>query len=122
MASAWGNSWGKAWGNSWGPITTTDFSGGHFYEFWRKKWQKKWKKKEPTIEEIVQFVKEKPAKALEIAKEIEPVKYQEIDTSAILANAKMVEAIADQILVAIKIQQIKMQREEEEIIIFLMVQ
>ena len=122
MASAWGNSWGKAWGNSWGPITTINFSGGHFYEFWRKKWQKKWKKKEPTIEEIVEFVEEKPAKALEIAKEIEPVKYQEIDKSAILANAKMVEAIADQILVAIKIQQIKMQREEEEIIIFLMMQ
>jgi len=96
--------------------------GGHFYEFWRKKWEKQWKKKKPTIKQIVKFVEEEPEEALEIVKEMEPVKYQEIDTSAILTNAKLVETIADQILLAIKIQQIKMQREEEEIIIFLMMQ
>jgi hypothetical protein len=96
--------------------------GGHFYEFWQKKWEKQWKKKKPTIKQIVKFVEEEPEEALEIVKEMDPVKYQEIDTSAILTNAKLVETIADQILLAIKIQQIKMQREEEEIIIFLMMQ
>ena len=114
MASAWGNSWGKAWGNSWGPITTINFSGGHFYEFWRKKWAKQWETKTPDIKEVIEFIEEEPEQAIEVAATVAP-KYASIRPETLKINEKLAENIANQIIVAIKIQQLKIAQEEEDI-------
>lgn len=113
MASAWGNSWGKAWGNSWGSISTFDF-GGIYADFWRKKWKKQWERKTPTLEEVIEFIEEEPAQAIEAAATVAP-KYAQIQPETLKINEKLTENIAKQILVAIKIQQIRIAQEEEDI-------
>jgi nitrogen regulatory protein PII-like uncharacterized protein len=118
MTSAWGASFGaaraSAWGNSWGSITTLNFSGGHFYEFWRKKWAKQWETKTPDIEEVIEFIEEEPEQAIEVAATVSP-KYASIQPETLKINEKLAENIAKQIIVAIKIQQIKIAQEEEDI-------
>jgi hypothetical protein len=116
MASAWGRSWGNSWGNSWGTIATNVFDGGGVYaEFWRKKWKKQWERKPPTINDLIEFVEKEPEKAVEIAQAIEPKKYENITTENIQVNEKLAENIARQILIAIKLQIIKIELEEEDI-------
>lgn len=88
--------------------------GGHYYEFWRKKWAKQWETKTPDIEEVIEFIEEEPEQAIEAAATVAP-KYAAIEPETLKINKKLAENIAKQILVAIKIQQIRIAQEEEDI-------
>lgn len=89
--------------------------GGHYYAYWHKKWSEQWERKTPTIKEIIEFVEQEPEKAVEVAKTIAPKKYKKLDIENIKTSEKLAENVAHQILVAIKIQQVKMAQEEEDI-------
>ena len=88
--------------------------GGHYYEFWRKKWAKQWETKTPDIEEVIEFIEEEPEQAIEVAATVAP-KYASIQPETLKINEKLAENIANQIIVAIKIQQLKIAQEEEDI-------
>jgi nitrogen regulatory protein PII-like uncharacterized protein len=88
--------------------------GGHYYEFWRKKWAKQWETKTPDIEEVIEFIEEEPEQAIEVAATVSP-KYASIQPETLKINEKLAENIAKQIIVAIKIQQIRIAQEEEDI-------
>lgn len=89
-------------------------TGGHYYEFWRKKWAKQWETKTPDIEEVIEFIEEEPEQALKVAATVAP-KYASIQPETLKINEKLAENIANQIIVAIKIQQIRIAQEEEDI-------
>jgi hypothetical protein len=89
-------------------------TGGHYYDFWHKKWAKQWERKTPTLEEVIEFIEEEPAQAIEAAATVAP-KYASIQPETLKINEKLAENIANQILVAIKIQQIRIAQEEEDI-------
>ncbi len=89
-------------------------AGGHYYEFWRKKWAKQWETKTPDIQEVIEFIEEEPEQAIKVAATVAP-KYASIQPETLKINEKLAENIAKQIIVAIKIQQIKIAQEEEDI-------
>lgn len=89
-------------------------TGGHYYEFWRKKWAKQWETKTPDIKEVIEFIEEEPEQAIEVAATVAP-KYASIQPETLKINEKLAENIANQIIVAIKIQQIRIAQEEEDI-------
>jgi nitrogen regulatory protein PII-like uncharacterized protein len=89
-------------------------TGGHYYEFWRKKWAKQWETKTPDIEEVIEFIEEEPEQAIEVAATVSP-KYASIQPETLKINEKLAENIAKQIIVAIKLQQIRIAQEEEDI-------
>jgi hypothetical protein len=89
-------------------------AGGHYYEFWRKKWAKQWETKTPDIEEVIEFIEEEPEQAIEVAATVSP-KYASIQPETLKINEKLAENIAKQIIVAIKLQQLRIAQEEEDI-------
>lgn len=77
--------------------------------YWRKQWERF--KKKPTIAEVVEIVKDKPAAALEVVREATPSlarKYPEVDYTDVLKNVALQRFIAKQLI------DIQQQRDDDE--------
>ncbi len=64
--------------------------------------------------ERVSYIEEEPEQAIEVAATVSP-KYASIQPETLKINEKLAENIAKQIIVAIKLQQLRIAQEEEDI-------
>lgn len=90
--------------------------GGHYVDWWRKKWEAQFKRTEelPTLEEVEEFVEEQPAQALEALRTVAPSVALGITPALLAANERLIQSIADQLLIAIELRRIQ-QAEDDDI-------
>lgn len=98
------------------PPTPPEVIGGHYYDFWRKKYLEQWQKNDapPKLQEVIEYVKEKPEEALEVAKQIAPAKTSGISINDLINNIYYVKLIAKQIIIEIKLRQLEARIKSEE--------
>lgn len=94
-----------------GNITLT--GGGFWEEEYRKMW--KWaNKKKPTIEEVVEYVEDEPKEALEVVRKVAPGKVAGINVAELRNNTQAAEFVAQQLMVAIELRKVQIEREADE--------
>jgi len=96
----------------------TEIIGGHYVDWWVKKWNAQFKRNEseelPTLEEVEEFVEEQPAQALEALRIVAPSVALGITPALLAANERLIQSIADQLLIAIELRRIQ-QAEDDDI-------
>ena len=92
--------------------------GGHYVDWWVKKYNAQFNRDEPedlpTLEEIEEFVEEQPAQALEALRTVAPSVALGITPALLAANERLIQSIADQLLIAIELRRIQ-QAEDDDI-------
>lgn len=85
--------------------------------FWATEYRKmlEWAKKKPTLAEVVEYVEEEPQKALEVAREVAPQAVAGIDLTELRNNTQQAEIVAKQIMVAIELRKLEIERDEDDI-------
>lgn len=94
-------------------------TGGHYFDWWRKKWEAQFKA--PTVEEVEEFVKESPVQALDVLREVAPSVARGVTPALLASNAKLLESIAQQLHIAIKLKRIQLDEEDDEEALLMMV-
>ena len=89
-----------------------EVTGGHYFDWWRKKWQEQFKA--PTVAEVEEFVEESPAEALEVLREIAPQAARGVTPALLENSARLLESIAQQLHIAIKLRRIQLDEEDDE--------
>jgi hypothetical protein len=105
-----------------GSISTgTVIVGGHYGAWWLKKWEQQFAKPEelPTLEEVVEFVEGQPAEAVKALKATAPKMAAGISAKKLTNNAALLESVAKQLLISIKLRQIELIEEDDMEVLFL---
>jgi hypothetical protein len=91
--------------------------GGHYVDWWVKKYNAQFKRDEPedlpTLEEVEEFVEEQPAQALEALRTVAPSAAIGITPALLAANERLIQSIADQLLIAIELRRIQLAEDDD---------
>lgn len=89
-----------------------DTHDGFWATEYRKMWE--WAKKKPTLAEVVEYVEEKPEEALEVVKAAAPEKVVGVNLNKLRNNTRIAELVAKQLMVAIELRRVEIEREADE--------
>lgn len=91
--------------------------GGHYVDWWVKKYNAQFKRDEPeelpTLEEVEEFVEEQPAQALEALRTVAPSAALGLTPALLAANERLIQSIADQLLIAIELRRIQLAEDDD---------
>jgi hypothetical protein len=89
------------------------------FGYWEKYWRKLHEKKKPTLEEVIEAVRENPVEALKAVPQAKK-QFQGIDYSKVKQNAEMALFIAQELMIVLEMRRIDDENDENDAIMLLL--